>query len=201
MAIGTWRQAILFGAVLLAAGPALAQQPTRVRGTIEKVDGNTITVKARDGATLTVAVPDNVAVIQTEKRTLADIKPGAFIGTGALPGDDGVWRAAEVHIFPESMRGSGEGHRAWEAAGSSMTNATVDETVTGVSGNTFTLRFPGGEVKVVVTPETPIVAFAAADRGAIKPGKAIFVPSATKAEDGSLRAARIMIEGSAPPPM
>jgi hypothetical protein len=146
-------------------------------------------------------VPDNVLVIETNKRSLADIKPGEFIGTGALPGDDGVWRAAEVHIFPESMRGSGEGHRAWEAAGSSMTNATVNETVTGVSGNTFTLRFPGGEVKVMVAPETPIVAFAAADRGAVKPGKAIFIPGATSAGDGSLRAARIMVEGTAPPPM
>src|ERR1700753_1361947 len=114
MALGRWRQAILVGACLLAAAPTLAQQPTRVRGQIEKVDGNTITVKAREGGTLTVMVPDNVAVVQTEQRTLADIKPGEFIGTGAMPGEGGVWRAAEVHIFAESMRGTGEGHRAWE---------------------------------------------------------------------------------------
>jgi hypothetical protein len=188
-------------AVALATTIASAQAPLRVRGTIEAVDGNTLSIKARDGAMLKVVLADNALVIAIDKRSLADIKPGVFLGTAAEPGADGTLRALEVHIFPETMRGTGEGHREWERAGTSMTNATVDETVTSVSGNTFTLKYKGGEQKVLVTAETPIVGYVPSDRGDLKPGKAIFIAAATRAEDGSLRTPRINVERTAPPPM
>jgi hypothetical protein len=188
-------------AVALATTIASAQAPLRVRGTIEAVDGNTLSIKARDGAMLKVVLAENALVIAIDKRSLADIKPGVFLGTAAEPGADGTLRALEVHIFPETMRGTGEGHREWERAGTSMTNATVDETVTSVSGNTFTLKYKGGEQKVLVTAETPIVGYVPSDRGDLKPGKAIFIAAATRADDGSLRAPRINVERTAPPPM
>jgi hypothetical protein len=184
----------------LAATAALAQ-PTRVRGTLERIDGNTLSIKARDGGTLTVVLADNALVIAIEKRTLADIKPGVFLGTAAEPGPDGTLRALEIHIFPEAMRGTGEGHRPWERAGTSMTNATVEESVSAVSGNTFTLRYRGGEQKVTVTSETPIVGYVTGTRGDLAPGKAISITAATRAEDGTLRAARINVERTAPPPL
>lgn len=188
-------------AVALATTVASAQTPLRVRGTLQAVDGNTLSIKARDGSMLKVVLADNALVVAIEKRTVADIKPGVFIGTAAEPADNGTLRALEVHIFPEAMRGTGEGHRDWERAGTSMTNATVDDTVTSVSGNTFTLKYNGGEQKVLVTAETPIVGYVAGSREDLKAGTAIFIAAATRAEDGSLRAARINVERSAPPPM
>ena len=188
-------------AVALATTIASAQAPTRVRGTLERVDGNRLSIKARDGAMLTVALADNAIVVAIEKRSLADIKPGVFLGTAAEPGPDGILRALEVHIFPETMRGTGEGHRDWERPGTSMTNATVEESVTGVSGNTFTLRYKGGEQKVTVTADTPIVGYVTGSRSDLVPGKAIFITAATRAEDGTLRAARINVERTAPPPL
>jgi hypothetical protein len=187
-------------AIVLATATASAQAPLRVRGTLEQVDGNTLSIKARDGTPLKVVLADNAMVVAVEKRSLADIKPGEFIGTAAMP-DGEVLRAMEVHIFPENMRGTGEGHRDWEAPGSSMTNATVSDTVTSVKGNTFTLRYKGGEQKVLVTAETPIVAYVVGDRGDLKVGMAIFIPAATRADDGSLRAPRISVQRTAPPPM
>jgi hypothetical protein len=193
--------AAAFFAIVLASTIASAQAPTRVRGTIEQVDGNTLTIKARDGTVLKVVLADNAVVLAIEKRSLADIKPGVFIGTAATSEATGTLRAMEVHIFPENMRGTGEGHRDWEGPKSSMTNATVDETVRSVDGNTFTLKYKGGEQKVLVTEQTPIVAYVPGDRSELKPGKAIFIPAATRAEDGSLRAPRISVERTAPPPM
>ena len=107
----------------------------------------------------------------------------------------------EVHIFPESMRGTGEGHRDWEGPKSSMTNATVADTVTSVNGNTFTLRYKGGEQKVVVTPDTPIVGYVPGDRSDLKVGMKVFIPAATRADDGSLHTPRVSVERTAPPPM
>lgn len=186
---------------LATVATASAQAPQRVRGTLEAIDGNTLSIKGRDGAAIKVVLADNAAVVAIEKRTLADIKPGVFIGTAAELAGPGLLRALEVHIFPESMRGTGEGHRDWERPGTSMTNATVEDTVTVVDGNTLTLRYKGGEQKVLVTPETPIVGYVPGDRSDLKAGKAIFISAATRAEDGTLRAARINVERTAPPPM
>ena len=203
MTLTTLRRALAAAsfALLAASTIATAQTPSRVRGTLEQVDGNTLSIKAKDGTMLKVVLADNGLVVAIDKRSLADIKPGEFIGTAATSEADGVLHAIEVHIFPESMRGTGEGHRDWERPRSSMTNATVTDTVTSVNGNTFTLRYKGGEQKVMVTSDTPIVGYVIGDRSDLKPGKAVFIPAATRAEDGSLHTPRVSVERTAPPPM
>jgi hypothetical protein len=197
-----YRWAMIAGLALVLAGTALAQQPPmRVRGTIEQVDGNTLSIKAKDGALLKLVLADNAVVVAIMKRTLDDIKKDEFVGSAATSNGDGTWTALEVHIFPESMRGTGEGHRPWEAPRSSMTNATVIDKVRAMDGHTMTLQYKGGEQKIVVTDKTPIVGYEPGNRDDLKPGKAIFVANATKAEDGTLRAPRISVEKTAPPPM
>jgi hypothetical protein len=197
-----YRWAMIAGLALMLAGTALAQQPpVRVRGTIEQVDGNTLSIKAKDGTPLKLVLADNAVVVAIMRRTLDDIKKGEFVGSAATSNGDGTWTALEVHIFPESMRGTGEGHRPWEAPRSSMTNATVIDKVRAMDGHTMTLQYKGGEQKIVVTDKTPIVGYEAGNRGDLKPGKAIFVANATKAEDGTLRTPRINVEKTAPPPM
>lgn len=192
---------------LILAGTTVFPQPApqrvRVRGIIEKVDGTTLTVKTREGQTVTLKLPDNVGVVATMKRSLSDIKPNDFVGVAAMPQGAGKpQRALEVLIFPEAMRGTGEGHYPWDLMPeSTMTNAAVAETVTKVDGPTLTLKYKDGEQAIVVPPETPIVTFVPSDKGAFKPGAAIFVVAATKAEDGSLSAPRVTIGGDVPPPM
>jgi hypothetical protein len=191
----------LVAAVLAGVGAARADAPVRLRGAIEAVDGDAVTIRARDGAVHTLVLAGDAAVIAIEKRVLADIRPGDFVGCGAVPGKDGLWRAVEVHIFAESMRGTGEGHRPWELPESSMTNATVADTVTGVDGNTLTLRYKGGEQRIMVAADTPVVGYVPGERNEIRPGKAVFVANASKAADGTLRASRIAVERTAKPPM
>jgi hypothetical protein len=191
---------------VLAGTGALAQpapQRVRVRGTIEKADGTTLTVKTREGQTVTLKLPDNVGVFATMKRTLADIKANDFVGVAAMPQGAGKpQRALEVLIFPEAMRGTGEGYYPWDLMPeSTMTNATVAETVNKVEGNTLTLKYKDGMQTIVVPPECPIVTFAPSDKGAFKAGTVIFVAAATKAEDGSLSAPRVTVAGDVPPPM
>lgn len=192
-------------ALLLGGTAALAQTPqwVRVRGTIEKVDGTTLTVKTREGQTVTLRLADNVGVVATMKRSLADIKANDFVGIAALPQGAGKpQRALEVLIFPEAMRGTGEGHYPWDLMPeSTMTNAAVAETVTSVDGATLTLKYKDGTQSIVVPPGTPIVTFVPSSKDAFKPGAAIFVVAATRAEDGSLSAPRVTVGGDIPPPM
>jgi hypothetical protein len=186
--------AALLGA--LAASSAWAQQgqSMRVRGTIEKVDGKTLLVKARDGAVLTLALADNAQVVGVVKASLADIKEGTFIGSGAMPQADGSQKALEVHIFAESQRGTGEGHRPWDGAPSStMTNGTVGATVTGVDGPTITVKYKDGEKKIVVPPGVPIVRYEIGSLSELKPGASITVVSAMKQPDGTFSAARVNV--------
>jgi hypothetical protein len=187
---------------LALAGAALAQTTVRVRGTIETVDGGTLTVKSREGATVVVKVPDNVSVAGVLKRSLSDIKANDFVGIAALPQAGKPSRALEVLIFPEAMRGTGEGHRGWDLLPeSTMTNATVTDSVTKVDGHTLTLKYKDGEQTFVVPPDTPIVTFAPGDKSELKPGAVIFISGATKADDGTLSAARITVGRDVPPPM
>jgi hypothetical protein len=194
-----WRR-FAFAAIATIVTDAVAQQPVRVRATIEQVDGNVLSLKARDGTPLKLVLADNAVVTAVMKRSLDDIKVGEFVGTAATL-QDGTWKALEVHIFPESMRGTGEGHRPWELPQSSMTNATVTDRVKNIDGLTVTLRHKEGEHKIVVTEATPIVGYEVGERADLKVGRAIFVSGATKGEDGNLRAARISVEKTAPPPM
>jgi hypothetical protein len=189
-------------ALLLSIAPVSAQQPTRVRGTIEKVDGNTLTVKSRDGATVTVILKEGGAVRGVEKAALADIKQNSFVGITAMPQPDGTQKAVEVHIFPESLRGAGEGHRPWDLMpNSTMTNANVEQLVTAVDGPMLTMKYKDGEKKISVPNNAEIVQFVNGDKSDLKPGAKIFVAAGTKLANGDVETAGINVgkNGLTPP--
>lgn len=188
--------------LLVVSGAAIAQQAVRVRGEIERVDGPLLAVKGREGDELIVRVADNASVAGLTGATLADIKPGTFVGIGAMPMPDGRQRAMQVVIFPESMRGAGEGHRPWDRLPeSTMTNATVAETVAAVDGPTLTLKYPGGEKVIVVPPEAVIVMLHPGDKSELKVGAKLYIGAATKQPDGTLSASRFTVgrNGMTPP--
>ena len=154
--------AALLAAASLSVTTASAQAPAtvRIRGAIEAVDGAVLTVKSREGTEVKVHLANDVAVIGIAKSALSDVKPGSYIGVSAMPQEDGSQKALAVHIFPEAMRGTGEGFRAWDLKpNSTMTNATVAATVAGTDGQNLMVKYKDGEKKVVVPPETPIVTF------------------------------------------
>jgi hypothetical protein len=166
-----------------------APPPVRVRATIEKVDGTTLTVKARDGAEMTVKLADNAPVNEVVKASLADIKPGAYVAVTGMPQPDGSQKALALFIFAEAQRGLAEGHRPWDfAPNSTMTNATVDNQITGVDGQTMTVKYKDGEQKVLVTPATEITAATKKSAADLKPGQKISVFAAKKLPDGTLEA-------------
>jgi len=182
--------------VALAATAALAQAPApqtvRLRGVIEKVDGNTLTAKSDKGDELKINLADKMLVVGVVKASLNDIKEGDFIGSGAMPQPDGTQKAIEVHIFAESMRGTGEGFRPWDGApNSTMTNGTVGTTVTGVDGPVVTVKYKDGDKKVLVTPATIIVTYKKSAASDLKAGQKIFVAAAKKLDDGTLEAPNV----------
>jgi outer membrane lipoprotein SlyB len=189
-------------ALLLSLAPASAQQPARVRGTIEKVDGNTLTVKSREGATVTVVLKDNALIAGVEKAALADVKQNSFVGITAMPQPDGTQKAIEVHIFPEARRGAGEGHRPWDLVpNSTMTNANVEQLVTAVDGPMLTMKYKDGEKKISVPNDATIVQFVAGDKSDLKPGAKIFIAAGTKLANGDIETAGINVgkNGLTPP--
>jgi hypothetical protein len=182
------------GAILLLtlASAANAQDTIRVRGTIERMDGPVYVIKTRDGTEAKVSLADNALVVAIIKAALSDIKEGAFVGTTGMPQADGSQKAIEVHIFPEAMRGTGEGHYPWDLqAQSTMTNANVQQTVKEVDGQTLTLKYKDGEKKIRVAPETTVVTYAPGDKSELTPGTKIFIAAAKKQADGTLQAPRI----------
>jgi hypothetical protein len=188
--------------VLGSAASAQQPPPVRIRGTIEAVDGATLSIKTREGTDLKVRMTDNVAVFGVVKTALSEIKEGSYIGVTAMPEPDGVQKAVAVHIFPENQRGAAEGFRPWDQRpGSTMTNATVAETVKGTDGQNILVKYKDGEKKVVVPPDTPIVTFVASDKSEVKPGVKVIIFSATKKDDGTLEAARVNVgrDGITPP--
>jgi hypothetical protein len=191
-------------AVVVGAPLAWAQEPPpmRIRGTIERVDGSAYMIKARDGAELKLALAaEKPQIAGVAKASLADIKEGSFVGVTALPQADGTLRAVEVHIFPESMRGTGEGHYPWDLRPqSTMTNANVEKIGASVDGRTLTLKYKGEEKKIFVPADAPIVAYVPGDKSDLKAGSMVFVV-AVKHPDGSLegRAWRVGRDGLTPP--
>ena len=177
----------------LAAVTALAQQPQRVRGTIESVDGSTLVIKQGEGPDVTVKLTDNVQVFGVAPATLADVKTGAYIGVGAMPQPDGSQKAIQVMIFAESQRGLGEGFRPWDRPGTTMTNATVDTTVAGVDGQEVTVKYKDGEKKIIIGKDAVIRAYVASDKSELKPGAHIAIVRADKMPDGTLQTARINV--------
>jgi hypothetical protein len=183
---------------------AWAQQPppVRIRGTIDAVDGSLLTIKSREGTDMKVRMTDNVAVFGVAKTALSEIKEGSYIGVTAMPEPDGTQKAVAVHIFPENQRGAAEGFRPWDQRpGSTMTNATVAETVKGTDGQNILVKYKDGEKKVVVPPDTPIVTFVAGDKSEVKPGARIIIFGAVKKDDGVLEANRVNVgrDGITPP--
>jgi hypothetical protein len=210
---------VAFVAAMLLANTAAAQgsaAPEHVRGKITAVEGNTVTVKSTSGKTVQLKLADDARVAVAEKGSMSDVKDGAFIGTTAVPQSDGTLRAVEVHVFPDSMRGTGEGHRPWDLRpGSTMTNATVSKmdasgekspstmtnaTVAKSAGGKLTLKYKDGEKTVVVPSNATIVKLEPGDRSQLKSGVHLFA-IASRQPDGSLRAERLTVgkNGLTPP--
>ena len=191
------RNGLFAGLALVAAfavASAFAQQPqtVRVAGKIVSVDGQTLTVKTAQDE-VKVVVPANVMVIAGSKGTLADVKQGSYIGVGATPQADGSQKAIRVNIFAEPQRGVGEGFRPWDRPNTTMTNATVDTTVTSVDGQVVMLKYKDGEKKIIVGPDAAIINNVVGDKSELKPGANVAIAAATKNPDGSYSAARVNV--------
>ncbi|MGI3900257.1 MAG: hypothetical protein ACRYGP_21185 [Janthinobacterium lividum] len=195
------RMLMLATALTLIGGAALAQSATRVRGTVVSLEGTALHLKDRAGTDVTVALTPTYAVTALVPAKLADVTPGSFIGAAADTQADGTLVAKEIHIFPESMRGSGEGHRAFDLGPTStMTNGTVGNEVKNASGDRLSVAYKGGEKSIVVPKDAPIVMFAPGDRAMLVPGAHVIV-QATTAEGGKLTAERVTVgkDGLVPP--
>ena len=177
-----------------AVASAFAQQPqtVRVAGKIVSVDGQTLTVKTAQDE-VKVVVPGNVMVIAGSKGTLADVKQGSYIGVGATPQADGSQKAIRVNIFAEPQRGVGEGFRPWDRPNTTMTNATVDTTVTSVDGQVVMLKYKDGEKKIIIGPDAAIINNVVGDKSELKPGANVAFAAATKKPDGTYEAARVNV--------
>ncbi|WP_052523446.1 hypothetical protein [Bradyrhizobium sp. STM 3809] len=190
--------------VAAASLTAIAQQapvPTRVRGAVESVDGDTMTVKARSGEIFKLRMAGDLRVSGVVKAELSDIKLGSFIGATTVPGPDGAPKAVEIHIFPEDMRGTGEGSRSWDLKpNSSMTNATVSESSVSTDGHTLLVKYKGGEKRVDISPDTPIVTFVPGDKSELKAGAKV-IATVKQLPDGSLETSRVSVgrDGLTPP--
>jgi hypothetical protein len=197
--------AAVAGLIFAVTATARAQdtKPVRLRGTIEKVDGNVLSVKARDGSATTVKLADNPRITALTKAQLSDIKEGSFIGVTAMPQADGSQKAIGLHIFMDSQKGVvPAGFTPWDREpGSTMTNADVASKVTASDGETLTVTYKDGEKKVTVSPSTPVVRFNPGSKDDLKPGAQFFIVAATKQADGSYTAPAINVgrDGVAPP--
>ncbi|WP_420101596.1 hypothetical protein [Bosea sp. (in: a-proteobacteria)] len=190
---------LLAAAILVSSFPFLplqaeAQTPgTRLRGEVETVEGSLLTLKTAEGREAKVALAPGFSVGGVVPGKVADIAKGSFVGVGARPQPDGTLLAVQVFIFPEAMRGTGEGHRPWGVLpDSTMTNATVAETVSRVDGAGLVLNYPGGEQKVTIGPEATILMAATAETSELKAGAQIAM-TASREADGSYRTSRITI--------
>jgi hypothetical protein len=183
---------------------AIAQQPpapSRVRGTIEGIVGDELAVRSRGGEEVKLHMSGDMRVVGITRIPLSDIKVGSFIGTTTVPGPGGTQNAVEVHVFPENMRGTGEGSRPYDLRpNSTMTNATVAESVAGNDGNTLRVTYKNGEKKVVVSPNTPVVTYVPADKSDLKAGAKV-IAALKRLPDGSFETDRVSVgrDGLTPP--
>jgi hypothetical protein len=182
-------------ATVFAVATASAQQTQRINGTIDKVEGNTLFIKA-EGGPLTLKLADNAVIVGVMKASAADIKAGDYVATGGVPLPDGTQKAVELRIFPDAMRGQGDGHRpGWPGApNGTMTNGAVGDAVTSVNGPVLTVKYKDGEKKIIVGPTVPVSRFVIADKSELTAGKAINVAAATKNPDGTFSTARINVD-------
>jgi hypothetical protein len=204
-----WRSprlwAISAGLAVCALGSTAAiseDMPARVRGTLEQVNGNTLSVKTRSGTSTTVQLKEGAPVVAVVKGTMSDIQSNTFVGITALAQPDGTIKALEVHVFPEAMRGTGEGHYAWDLMpNSTMTNAAVAQQVQKVDGNVLTLKYKDGEKTIVVPSDAVIVDLAPGDKSDLKVDAKVFVPRWEKKADGTWEATVVVVgrDGVTPP--
>jgi hypothetical protein len=184
-------------AIALTGGAAAAQQTVRLAGMITAAEGAVLTVKAHDGRETEVRLTPEAAVFGLVRASLADIRPGAFVGVGAMPQSDGSQRALQVTIFPDVLRGTGEGHRPWTRPGSTMTNATVETTAAAVDGPVLTVRYRQGdkieERRILVPADAVVRAYVVGTRDELKPGANILVFGVVKGPDGMLEASRVNV--------
>jgi hypothetical protein len=190
-------------ALSLAATAAFAQQPGRIRGQIEKVDGAMLVLKTRDGAMLNVKLDEKARVSALVKATLADIKKDSFIGIAGVPQPDGSIEAFSIHIFLPAQRGVvPDRHGPWDAKpGSTMTNAYVEDIVQAKEGETLMVKYKDGEKKIVVTPQTVIAAVAPGNKDELKAGTPIIIMASEKQADDSVLAKVLYVGRSGPPAM
>jgi hypothetical protein len=197
------RRLLMLGLLTAALAPDLAnaQTPTRrIRGTVQALEGSTLVVQSREGETLRINLSSPPAVVAVVPATLADAKPGAFIGTAAVGPKDRL-RALEVLIFPEAMRGTGEGHFPWDLMPeSTMTNATIESESAGTDGRNLVLVAKGEKLTVAVPADAPVVTFGPGDAVMLQPGAKVFIGAQASA-DGTLSAARVAVgkDGLMPP--
>jgi hypothetical protein len=206
--LATTRRALgaaAFVALIFAGSLAAAQSPAmvRVRGTIDSLDGQTLNVKGRDGNPIKVKLTDDAKVLAVDRKSLADVKQGVFVGITAMPQPDGTQKAVEIHIFPEALRGTGEGHRPWDLMpNSTMTNANIESEVTSADGKELVLKYKDGEKKFIVPASVEVVMFAPAAVSDLKPGEKIFIVGGKKLDDGSVEAGRLVVgRNGVNPPM
>jgi hypothetical protein len=193
-----------FAVLLLGAAPVWAQnsEMVRVRGTIQSVDGQSLDVKGRDGTPVKVKLADDVKVLAVDRKSMDDVKQGVFVGITAMPQPDGSQKAVEIHIFPEALRGMGEGHRPWDLMpNSTMTNANIESAVASSDGKELVLKYKDGEKKFIVPANVEVVMFDPASAADLKPGEKIFVVAGKKQPDGTVLAPSIVVgrKGVNPP--
>jgi hypothetical protein len=195
----------LIAGVLIVTSCAFAfaqpAQTVRLRGVIEKVDGATLTAKLVGDVEVKLTLTHGARIVAVVKASMADVKENTFLGSAAIPQPDGTQKALEVHIFPEAMRGTGEGHRPYRLPNSTMTNGTIaGATVVGTDGSTMIVKYKGGEQRIVVPPDTPIVRYDIGSTADLKSGVHFSVTAATKKSDGTFEASRINVgrDGAAP---
>jgi hypothetical protein len=190
------------GAALLPWPVAAQDAMVRVRGVIERVDGAIYVVKSREGNEVRVKLASGGLVSALVPAKLSDITVGKYIGVAGAPMADGSQKALEIHIFADAQRGLGEGFRPWDLQPeSTMTNANVEADVAAAEGRVLTLKYKGGEQRIVVPEATPIVAFAPGAVSDLQPGAYIFVAAARRLPDGTLETARISVGKGIAPPM
>ncbi len=186
----------------LGSGPAQADgDPVRVRGTVVSLDGTKLVVHAKDGKDVPITLADKFGAIAVVNASMSDIKEGTFIGTATATQPDSTLRSLEVVVFPDNMKGTGEGHYPWDLPGSNMmTNATVSNAVKGVDGQTVTVQYKGGEKKIDIPANVPVVALVPSSASDIQAGEAVFVPGQRQA-DGSIHAGAVLFgkDGLVPP--
>ena len=189
-------------AALFVPAAYAQDKPVRVRGTIDRVEGGVYVVKVKGGNELKLTLVDNAPVSAVVKASLADVKPGSYVGVASLPQADGGQKALELLIFPEAMRGVAEGHYGWDLEPASMmTNGNVAQTVAATAGHVLTVKYKDGEKQITVPAEAPIVTFVPGERSELRPGAAIFIAAARPQPDGTLQAPRIVVGRGIVPPM